>query len=86
MTGSRSTVLWGWGGITEWHEETSGIEGKVCSLDCVNSFMGVYRRLTHIVYLKYFSLLCVNYIPRKMFKNGKKDFSSLLDIMVLLIC
>ena len=79
--------FWGWGGITERHEETSEMEGKVCSLDCANSFVGVYRRLTHIVYFRYVQFYCVSIISQeKMFKNGKKDFCSLLDIMVLLIC
>lgn len=74
MTGSRSTVLWGWGGITKWHEEASEIEGKICSLDCANSFMGVYICLMHIVYFRYVQFIVCQLYPKKDVLKWKERF------------
>lgn len=68
----QSHSFWGWGGITERHEETSEMEGKVCSLDCANSFVGVYRRLTHTVYFRYVQFVCQLYPKKRCLKVERK--------------
>ena len=66
MTENRSPGFWGWGGITEEHEETSEDDGKVCYLDCANSFMGVYKCLTHqIVHFKYVQFIVCQLYHKK---------------------